>query len=463
MGATKIERAVKLESDRVLDLGRLGGEPLQRRNFVSTYHDTPEALLARCGITLRRRLENGRNDWQLKLPANGHRREVEEPGGAAAPPGSIAALIVAFTHGRPLVQLARLRTTRDGVLLRADTGIAEVVNDDVAVLDGQKVTQEFREVEIELIAGDSRTLETVERAVTRLGARRTDGRTTIARALGLHEQEPKRAKSDAERIERYFARRYVDLLAADPGVRLGIEAEAVHDLRVAVRRLRSLLGSARATFVRDWADGMRDELDWLGSALAPLRDLDVFTAHLSTETAELVEEDRAQLAPAFAVLAADHEVARANALVALSSERYFALLEMLASPPELVDSKETLADLAAAQLRKVRKLVRRARDDGSDELLHKARINAKRLRYLAEALGEERVVRRAKGFQDVVGEHQDAVVAEQQLRGLALRVPGAALPLGVLIERERERRVRMRRDVPKSWRRLERAARRAWK
>jgi len=42
-------------------------------------------------------------------------------------------------------------------------------------------------------------------------------------------------------------------------------------------------------------------------------------------------------------------------------------------------------------------------------------------------------------------------------------VPGAALPLGVLIERERERRVRMRGDVPKSWKRLERAARRAWK
>ena len=80
------------------------------------------------------------------------------------------------------------------------------------------------------------------------------------------------------------------------------------------------------------------------------------------------------------------------------------------------------------------------------------------MRYVAEALGEERVVRRAKEFQDVVGEHQDAVVAEQRLRALAERVPEAALPLGVLIERQRERRARMRGDLPKSWKRLQRAA-----
>jgi CHAD domain-containing protein len=460
--ATKIERELKLESDGALDLDRLGGEPLERRSFVSTYHDTSERLLARCGITLRRRLENGRNDWQLKLPADGDRREIEEPGGPAGPPAAIAELLTAFTHGRELVPLATLRTAREGVLVRAETGIAEVVNDDVAVLDGAKVTQEFGEVEIELIAGDARALKTVERAVKRLGARRTDGRTKVARALGVREPKPQRAKTDAERIQRYFAQRYVDLLAADPGVRLGVDAEAVHDLRVAVRRLRALLRSARDLFVRAWADGLRDELGWLGRALGPLRDLDVLTAHLREEAAALGEEDRARLAPAFAALEADHTAARADALDALSSERYFALVEALASPPQLAESEKTLPGIAAAQLGKLRKLMRRAEDDASDELLHKARINAKRMRYVAEALGEERVVRRAKEFQDVVGEHQDAVVAEQRLRGLAERVPEAALPLGVLIERERERRGRMRGDLPKSWKRLERAAAKTW-
>jgi CHAD domain-containing protein len=460
--ATKIEREVKLESDGALDLERLGGEPLERRSFVSTYHDTSERLLARCGITLRRRLENGRNDWQLKLPTDGARREVEEPGAPAAPPAAISELLAAFTHGRELVPLATLRTTREGVLIRAETGIAEVVSDEVAVLDGQKVTQEFGEVEIELIAGDAGALRSIERAVKRLGPRRTDGATKIARVLGLREPKPRRAKTDSERIQRYFAQRYVDLLAADPGVRLGVDAEAVHDLRVAVRRLRALLRSARDLFVREWADGLRDELGWLGRALGPLRDLDVLTAHLREEAAELGDEDRVALAPAFAALDADHAAARAEALDALSSDRYFALLETLASPPKLAESEETLAGVAAAQLKKLGKLMRRADDDASDQLLHKARINAKRMRYVAESLGEERVVRRAKDFQDVVGEHQDAVVAEQRLRDLAKRVPESALPLGALIERERERRVRMRGDLPNSWKRLERAAAKAW-
>ncbi len=122
---------------------------------------------------------------------------------------------------------------------------------------------------------------------------------------------------------------------------------------------------------------------------------------------------------------ADHAAARADALAALSSERYLELLDELASPPPLVESTETLTAVATAQLKKLRKTMRRVDATAPDELLHKARIRGKRLRYVAEALGEKRVVRRAKAFQDVVGEHQDAVVAEQRLRALADRVPEA--------------------------------------
>ena len=93
MEVTRIEREVKLESKRPLDLDRLGGEPLEHRSFVSTYHDTADHLLARCGITLRRRLENGRNEWQLKLPADGARREVEAPGAPSGPPEAIIDLL----------------------------------------------------------------------------------------------------------------------------------------------------------------------------------------------------------------------------------------------------------------------------------------------------------------------------------------------------------------------------------
>ena len=245
-------------------------------------------------------------------------------------------------------------------------------------------------------------------------------------------------------------------------MRLGVDAEPVHDLRVAVRRLRALLRAARKMFVREWADTLREELDWLGRAFGPLRDLDVLAAHIRTETATLSDADGVKLAPVFAVLETDRSAARADALAALGSERYFALLEVLASPPQLIDSTKSLEAVAAKQLDKLRKTMRDADASAPDELLHKARIRAKRIRYVAEALGDQRIVRRAKGFQDVVGEHQDAVVAEERLRALAERVPEAGLVLGMLIEQQRERRARTRSDMPKSWKRLRRAAASAW-
>jgi CHAD domain-containing protein len=461
-GVGRIEREVKLESKHVVALDQLGGEPLEHRSFVSTYHDTPDRLLGRCGITLRRRLENGRNEWQLDLPVDGARREVEAPGAPSGPPPEIADLLAAFVHARPLVPLATLRTSREGVLVQTSTGIAEVVSDDVAVLDGQSVTGAFGEVEIELIAGDPRALRDIERTVRRLGARRTDGRTTIARALGIRDVSKQRPKKDSERIHRYFARRYVDLLAADPGVRLGMDAEPVHDLRVAVRRLRALLRAARTLFVGEWADKLRGELDWLGRALGPLRDLDVLSAYLRAEAEALDESDRARLGPVYAALDADRVEARADGLAVLGNERYFALLEVLAAPPELAESGKALEAVAAAQLRKLRTTMAGADAEASDELLHRARIRGKRVRDLAEALDEPLVVRRAKAFQDVVGEHQDAVVAEQRLRALAERVPEAALSLGALVERQRERRLRMRSDLPKAWKRLRKAAAGTW-
>jgi CHAD domain-containing protein len=452
-----IEREIKLHATQRIDLAQLGGIPLKHRTFTSTYHDTPDRLLARAGITLRRRLERGRNDWQLKLPADGTRREVEAPGGPAGPPAAIADLLPAFLHDAALVQLATLRTAREDVLVRTDTGIAEVVVDDVAVMDGARVTQTFDEVEIELVAGDEGALRNVERAVKRLGARRTDGRTKIARALGIDKETLPRPSTDHERLRLFFTQRYIDILAADPGVRLGADTEPVHDLRVAVRRLRAVPRGGRALVAEDWANRLRDELDWLGRSLGPLRDLDVLIEHLGQEAETLDEADSTALADAFRALAGDHMRARADAIAALDSDRYLTLLDALAKPTPLVEAKTTLREVAAGELRRLHKTMREVDLGASDALLHKARIRAKRLRYIAEALRNKRVVRRAKEFQDVVGEHQDAVVAEARLRELAARVPQSAVPLGRLIEREQTRRTRTRDDLPKTWKRLERA------
>jgi CHAD domain-containing protein len=99
--------------------------------------------------------------------------------------------------------------------------------------------------------------------------------------------------------------------------------------------------------------------------------------------------------------------------------------------------------------------------------LHRLRIRAKRARYAAEAVGAKKeFVDRAKDLQDVLGEHQDAVVAEERIRDLLARVRGTgrtALAAGRLIERQRLRRANARRAWPKAWKRLERAGDAAWR
>jgi CHAD domain-containing protein len=69
------------------------------------------------------------------------------------------------------------------------------------------------------------------------------------------------------------------------------------------------------------------------------------------------------------------------------------------------------------------------------------------------------VVKRAKAFQDILGEHQDSVVAEERLRALSHDAPAdQALAAGLLIEQERAHRTDARASWRKAWRQLERAA-----
>ena len=83
------------------------------------------------------------------------------------------------------------------------------------------------------------------------------------------------------------------------------------------------------------------------------------------------------------------------------------------------------------------------------------RKKGKRARYAGELAGRKKLVKRAKKLQDVLGEHQDAVVAAERLRELAAgAAPEQALVAGRLVEREEERRLEARAAWPKAWRKL---------
>jgi CHAD domain-containing protein len=161
-------------------------------------------------------------------------------------------------------------------------------------------------------------------------------------------------------------------------------------------------------------------------------------------------------------------------LEALASGRYLALLDRLersVAQPAFGPDERPLQELAAAELKRLRKAVRALDPEPADDDLHDLRIRGKRARYAAE-LAEvvtgkpaTRFIREAKAFQDVLGEHQDAVVAEQRLRALVSQLGGSAtgFAIGRLVERERERRRSSRAAFPEAWKRLERTGRKAWK
>ena len=452
------------------------GEPIEDRVFTSVYYDTHDRALASAGVTLRRRLENGKNVWQLKLPGEGFRRELELPGGPARPPRALRDPLFGLVRENELEEAARLKTHRSGVRVQENgRASAEIVLDSVAVLDNGRVGSTFREIEVELLDGDSRILDRIGEALRQRGARAGDGKPKLFRALGFAPPpvpEPRAGASPVLHVAAALERQRREILAHDPGVRADADIEDVHDMRVATRRSRAVLRAGRPLLDSAVSEPLRAELKWLGSVLGTVRDLDVLLEHLRVQVDALPSEDRAGQR-LVQLLSSERELARADLLEALESGRYLALLDRLADfarEPAASGREKPLRSIASRQFKRVRQAVASVVGEPTDEELHRIRVLTKRARYSAElaepVVGRPatRFVSRAKRVQDVIGEHQDAVVAAeriQELLGVA-RGKRVAFAAGRLVEREEQRRLRARAAFPEAWRRFDKSGRRAW-
>jgi CHAD domain-containing protein len=453
---TFVERELKLESPADFVLPPLDGEPLEDRVFTSTYYDTPPRSLAGAGITLRRRVENGLSSWQLKLPREDGRAEISAPGGPGGPPGALRALLLAHLRHGELEEVATLRTRRTGVRVgTTDRPVADVTLDSVDILDGRKSLGAFVEVEIELVDGEPADLEQLGRKLRKAGAKRSDGRAKVMRVLEVTDAEPLGSKAPAiEQIRHLLAAQLRELERHDPGVRLRDDPEDLHRFRVATRRTRAVIRATRP-LLADTLAPLGAELKWLAGVLGPARDLDVLLDRLRG-LARTLGEDQPGAEAIVAALEEEREQLHDAVLVALADERYLRLLDLFASSvaalPAL-DAPGGLRPLAATELRKLAKAGRRLDAEPADDDLHALRIHAKRARYAAEllAVGNHgkplvRYLAALKTLQDVIGEHQDAVVAEARIRRVARAK--TAVAAGRLIERERERRRASRQEYP---------------
>jgi CHAD domain-containing protein len=468
--------------------GVAGMQELPALDLRATYHDTPDLRLARYGITLRYRSGEDAAGWTLKLPlASVHglaRDELNFQGGARRVPLPAQDLVTAFVRSARLEPVTRLRTRRRRWSLRDGDGseLAELVDDRVSVLQRNRVVARFRELEVEARSLGGRQLEEIARTLEQAGAAPT-ATPKAMRALGTRALAPpdivpaKRIAPDepaAFAVQAAIARSLERIIRNDPGTRLG-DAEALHQMRVGTRRLRSDLRTFSSLVDPAWSASIVGEMKQLGGALGEVRDLDVIEHRLAANATGI----QPALSELFAELEQRRERARETLLEVLRDRAYVELLDHLVeaavAPPLAPAAWRPCGDVLPALASKATaKLIRaggRLSADSSIDRYHRTRILAKRARYAAEAIAPAldadqgraatRFAERAADVQDALGELQDAEVAGQTIRSFVAARPkdgSACFAAGRLAERQRQGAEKALKRFPKMWRRVRRAA-----
>lgn len=274
---------------------------------------------------------------------------------------------------------------------------------------------------------------------------------------------------DVRRLEDQLGQQRHALVKYDVGVRIASDPESLHQLRVASRRIRAFLAVGRELVDQEWARELKDGMQALGRASTDARDIDILLEKVRDRIRTFDPRDQEAAETLLRVLEEDRRALQYALIDVLNSALHRRVLDRLALPvvPAPTPPSRKLDKLAARELRRLVARVRRLGKCPGDEQLHALRIKVKRVRYATELGGApadkraRRVVRAATRMQDVLGEHQDAVVGEERLREVAYRYDdsGVAFAAGQLAERERIRRGEIQQRLPAAWKKLRKLAR----
>lgn len=454
----------------------------------AVYYDTDDLRLVGASATLRRRTGGADAGWHLKLPLSGDSREEVQAPLSDTIPDTLRDLAFSRARGADLRPVVRIRSTRGTRhLVDADGAVlAELSLDKVRAesLLASTPPVAWTEMEVELADdADPALLDSVDRALRESGIERSGSPSKLSRALAetgaAARREPDTRARDvepgtaADEVLRYVDEQVRTLVDLDPAVRRDLP-DAVHQMRVTCRRLRSTLRSYRAVLAREVTDAIRDELTWLGGELGAARDQEVLMERLASRVGATARE--LVLGPVDARLrvwdVARTSAARQRALDALHSPRYQALLDSLATltrkpplraeagrPAEKVMAKAILKEYDRLAAR-VAHALRLSPGTDRDVALHQARKAAKKTRYATEparaSLGgpAKRLGKRVKAVQKVLGDHQDTVVARPVVRDLARAAHAAGEPgftWGLLYGQEQALAEKRERELPAAW------------
>jgi triphosphatase len=433
-----------------------------RARLDSTYFDTSDHALARRGLTLRVREQEGQFVQTVKATARngtaGLARGEWQDAVTSVRPDPRAPESGRFLDpeivGR-LIPLFRTEIDRRTIELSTAPGtcIEAAIDRGHVCAPARDTSEPIREIELELKSGPATALYDVALDLLALAPVRLERRSKAERgyrltaraapAASVHgaavDLDPQLSGDDA--LRRIGSACLDQILANEAAVLAGV-AEGVHQMRVAVRRLRAILAGFGRLLPADQRRSASQELRWLGDVLGPARNLDVFESALLDPALRALGEPDGSAALNEAA-ERRRKLAYANAAKAIRSTRYTALMlrqlrwfdgcgwrEGAAS----ADLRQPIASLAAGILDRRRRAAKR-RSKGfakqSPQQRHSLRIALKKLRYATEMLAGlwaaddvGRFIKRLKLLQDDLGDANDllvghAIVAELTKRNSA--------------------------------------------
>ncbi|WP_132421920.1 CHAD domain-containing protein [Pseudonocardia endophytica] len=470
--------------------------------------DTADLRLAGAGIVLAVVRLSDSAHWELRLPDSRPDEQLRVP--VAAPdvegvdpdqiPEEIDALIRGVRRGRPVAPVGRIKVVRGTTRLIGDGGreVATIARDEVQVSTlGESTTVEnWSEAEVQAGVGTGPDLlRAIDERVRETGLTPAPHDAEAALGRMLAELSPPAAprwtgkRGSAATVLLTYVGTQVDRLAAREQDLRTDEPDAVHQLRVAARRIRSALRTYRPLVDDPRTDHLVAELRWLGRALADDRDAEVLEERITGALHALPEEQRlgpvqAQVTRHFARRRAE---ARASTLEVIDGERYEALragLQRFLVDPPLSGAATKKAEkvLPALAGRTARRLAKRmdaavevlSHGEDADEAIHRARKTGKQVRYSVEVvrpvggrIGKQANAfrKRLKELQDELGAHQDTVVARHALRELGAQAGAEnqnGYTFGILHGRDEVHAREIEERLPETWGRIGARKHRRW-
>lgn len=453
----------------------------ETRELISVYFDTPDLVLQKAGASLRVREHKGQRIQTVKRGHGLVREEHEAPIEGLAPDPALEPLPSLLPQGANLRPAFNVRVSRRQRTFRYRGAEIEIALDQGEVSGGEQKSP-ICEVELELKSGSpvmlfalARELSAAAPLYLAFDSKAARGQALVAGGQPAGHRSETADLAEASTVGAAFqaiARKALAQIAANAAsLRAAPGAEAVHQLRVGARRLRSALSTFKTVLEGEELETLKADLKWLSGTCSRARSLDAFAEETLAPT-EMAASPPPGLSSLRNAIDSAREAAWAHAAAGAGSERFRALMIDAAAWVETgewrtaAQAAAPLAPFARAALKRhLKTLLKRGRDAGrgDDTARHHLRIEAKKLRYAAEAFGalfgEKRALRylrHLKALQEVLGALNDLVTVEPLITALALPSE-AAFAAGELVGRKSAAKPELITHAGKALERLEAA------